>query len=106
MAVPEAVAGLAAIPGVRTAAQLGEPNLDASASAGSLPVAPALAKLVPGGLRRGTALSVSGSAALVLAPARNVEKSREKQKQVSPEFDDYEARTDRLIPMMLLERRL
>jgi deazaflavin-dependent oxidoreductase (nitroreductase family) len=29
----------------------------------------------------------------------------EKQKQVSPEFCDYEARTNRLIPVMLLERR-
>lgn len=67
MAVPEAVAGLAAIPGVRTAAQLGEPSVDASASAGSLPVLPALASLMPGGLKRGSALSVSGSTALVLA---------------------------------------
>ncbi len=67
MAVPEAVAGLAAIPGVRTAAQLGEPSLDASASAGSLPLVPALAKLVPGGLRRGSTMSVAGSTALVLA---------------------------------------
>ncbi len=67
MAVPEAVAGLTAIPGVRTAAQLGEPSPDTAASAGSLPVAPALAGLVPGGLRRGTTLSVAGSAALVLA---------------------------------------
>ncbi|WP_410675412.1 hypothetical protein [Amycolatopsis sp. cmx-4-68] len=67
MAVPEAVAGLAAIPGVRTAAQLGEPSPELSASAGSLPVTPALAKLVPGGLRRGTAVSASGSTALVLA---------------------------------------
>lgn len=67
MAVPEAVAGLAAIPGVRTAAQLGEPSLDASASAGTLPVAPALAGLVPGGLRRGSTLSVAGSTALIFA---------------------------------------
>ncbi len=67
MAVPEAVAGLAAIPGVRTAAQLGEPTIDASASAGSLPLVPALAKLVPGGLRRGSTMSVAGSTALVLA---------------------------------------
>ncbi|MDS0137535.1 hypothetical protein H5970_04935 [Amycolatopsis sp. CM201R] len=67
MAVPEAVAGLAAIPGLRTAAQLGEPNPDASAPAGSLPLAPALTKLVPGGLRRGSAVSVTGSTALVFA---------------------------------------
>ncbi|WP_233224028.1 hypothetical protein [Amycolatopsis sp. CA-128772] len=67
MAVPEAVAGLAAIPGVRTAAQLGEPSPDTSASAGSLPLAPALAKLVPGGLRRGSTVSVAGSTALVFA---------------------------------------
>lgn len=67
MAVPEAVAGLAAIPGVRTAAQLGEPSPDSSASAGSLPVVPALGELVPGGLRRGSTISVTGSTALVLA---------------------------------------
>ncbi|MEV6825650.1 hypothetical protein [Amycolatopsis sp. NPDC051102] len=67
MAVPEAVAGLAAIPGVRTAAQLGEPTADTSTSAGSLPVASALAGLLPGGLRRGSAVSVGGSTALVLA---------------------------------------
>lgn len=69
MAVPEAVAGLAAIPGVRTAAQLGESSSDAaSAPAGSLPVTSALAGLLPsGGLRRGTTASVSGSIALVLA---------------------------------------
>ncbi|MGV9362046.1 hypothetical protein [Amycolatopsis sp. NPDC003731] len=67
MAVPEAIAGLAALPGVRTAAQLGEPSLDPSAAVGSLSVTPALAKLVPDGLRRGTAVSVSGSTALVLA---------------------------------------
>lgn len=69
MAVPEAVAGLAAIPGVRTAAQLGEPSSDAaSAPAGSLPVTPALAGLLPGGgLRRGSTVLVSGSMALVLA---------------------------------------
>ncbi|WP_410593652.1 hypothetical protein [Amycolatopsis sp. lyj-23] len=67
MAVPEAVAGLAAIPGVRTAAQLGEPTVDTSTSAGSLPVAAALAGLFPSGLRRGSAVSVGGSTALVLA---------------------------------------
>ncbi|MGV9365569.1 hypothetical protein [Amycolatopsis sp. NPDC003731] len=63
MAVPETVAGLAAIPGVRTAAQLGKPTLET----GFLPVAPALAGLVPGGLRRGSAVAVRGSTALVLA---------------------------------------
>ncbi|MFJ7218900.1 hypothetical protein [Amycolatopsis sp. NPDC098790] len=67
MAVPDAVAGLAAIPGVGTAAQLAEPSPDPSASVGSLPVTSALAELVPEGLRRGTAVSVSGSTALVLA---------------------------------------
>ncbi|WP_284747663.1 hypothetical protein [Amycolatopsis sp. RTGN1] len=68
MAVPEAVAGLAAIPGVRTAAQLGAPDAAVSAPAGMLPVTPVLAKLLPGGgLRRGTAVSVFGSTALILA---------------------------------------
>ncbi|WP_199199058.1 hypothetical protein [Amycolatopsis sp. CA-128772] len=67
MAVPEAVAGLAATPGVRTAAQLGEPTPDAPPSAGSLPVSPALAGLMSGGLRRGSAVTVRGSTALVLA---------------------------------------
>src|SRR6185369_12669246 len=54
-------------PGVRTAAQLGEPSLDTSASAGSLPLVPALVNLVPGGLRRGSTISVTGSTALILA---------------------------------------
>ncbi|MEU4526085.1 hypothetical protein AB0F52_46120 [Amycolatopsis sp. NPDC024027] len=67
MAVPEAVAGLAAIPGVRMAAQLGEPSLDTSASTDVLAVAPALAGLLPGGLRRGSTMSVVGSIALVLS---------------------------------------
>lgn len=67
MAVPEAVAGLAAMPGVRTASQLGEPSPDPATSAGSLPVASALAGLVPGGLRRGSTISVTGSTALVFA---------------------------------------
>ncbi|WP_370967364.1 hypothetical protein [Amycolatopsis sp. cg9] len=60
MAVPEALAG---IPGVRTAAQLGEPD-----PAGHLTVLPALAHLLPGGgLRRGTTVSVRGATSLVLA---------------------------------------
>ncbi|UOX89196.1 hypothetical protein MUY14_00685 [Amycolatopsis sp. FBCC-B4732] len=60
MAVPEALAG---IPGVRTAAQLGEPD-----PAGRLTVLPALAGLLPGGaLRRGTTVSVRGATSLVLA---------------------------------------
>ncbi|HWD05331.1 MAG TPA: hypothetical protein VG674_23065 [Amycolatopsis sp.] len=52
---------------VRTAAQLGEPSPDPATSAGSLPTASALAGLVPGGLRRGSTMSIAGSAALVLA---------------------------------------
>jgi hypothetical protein len=69
VALSEAVAGLTAIPGVRTAAQLNTPNPDAPAApGGALPVAPALAGLLPaGGLRRGSTVSVTGSAALVLA---------------------------------------
>jgi hypothetical protein len=68
VAVPETVAGLAAIPGVRTAAELQPPSSEPPAAAGSLPVTSALAELLPGGgLRRGTTLSVSGSTALVLA---------------------------------------
>ncbi|MET9002094.1 DUF4231 domain-containing protein [Amycolatopsis sp. NPDC004169] len=59
--VPEAVAGLAAISGVRTAAQLGVSSLDASASAGSLPVAPALARWA----------SVAARPAFELAPCRS-----------------------------------
>ncbi|WP_086842544.1 hypothetical protein [Amycolatopsis kentuckyensis] len=56
MAVPEA---LAAIPGVRTAAQLSEPTLT---------VLPELAGLLPGGgLRRGSTVSVRGATSLVLA---------------------------------------
>ncbi|UOX90355.1 hypothetical protein MUY14_06945 [Amycolatopsis sp. FBCC-B4732] len=53
--------------GVRTAAQLGEPSPEPSVSVGVLPVASALAGLVPGGLRRGSAVSARGSTALVLA---------------------------------------
>lgn len=68
MAVPEAVAGLAAIPGVRTAAQLKQPGPEAPAAAGVLPVTPELSQLLPGGgLRRGSTVSISGSTALVLA---------------------------------------
>ncbi|MEV6639379.1 hypothetical protein [Amycolatopsis sp. NPDC051371] len=68
MAVPEVVAGLAAIPGVRTAAQLKQPDPETPTAAGLLPVVPAIAELLPGGgLRRGSSVSVSGSTALVLA---------------------------------------
>ncbi|MEV6875355.1 hypothetical protein [Amycolatopsis sp. NPDC051128] len=67
MAVPEAVAGLAAMPGVRTAARLGEPSPPGSASPGFLPVTPTLATLLPGRLRRGSAVSIRGSTALALA---------------------------------------
>lgn len=69
MALPEALAGLAAIPGVRTAAQLTTPSSDApEAQGGTIPVSSALAGLLPaGGLRRGTTMAVTGSAALVLA---------------------------------------
>jgi hypothetical protein len=67
VAVPEAVAGLAAIPGVRTASQLKQPDLETPGAVGSLPVAPVLTGLLPdGGLKRGSTLSVSGSTALVL----------------------------------------
>ncbi len=68
MALSEAVAGLTAIPGVRTAAQLNAPNPDTPAApGGTLPVAPPLAGPLPAsGLRRGSTVSVTGSAALVL----------------------------------------
>ena len=68
MAVPEVLARLASIPGVRTAAELRAPSPDASRSSDVLPVLPALAGCLPdGGLRRGTTVAVSGSVALVLA---------------------------------------
>ncbi|MGW5721960.1 hypothetical protein ACWEVP_37705 [Amycolatopsis sp. NPDC003865] len=67
VAVPEAIAGLAAIPGVRTAAQLGEPSPDPSPSVGSLPVTPALAKLVLDGSATRHSRVGFGSTALVLA---------------------------------------
>ncbi|ADJ49166.1 hypothetical protein AMES_7341 [Amycolatopsis mediterranei S699] len=62
MAVPEA---LTAIPGVRTAAQLREPD----AGPGELlTVLPELAGLLPGGgLRRGSTIAVRGGTSLVLA---------------------------------------
>ncbi|MEV6832341.1 hypothetical protein [Amycolatopsis sp. NPDC051102] len=64
MAVPEALAGLAAMPGVRTAAQLREPSPDAEL----LAVLPPLAALLPGGgLRRGSTIAVRGATSLVLA---------------------------------------
>ncbi|WP_410606576.1 hypothetical protein [Amycolatopsis sp. lyj-109] len=67
MAVPEALAGLTAIPGVRTAAQLREPSSDASPGE-LLTVLPELAHLLPGGgLRRGSTVSVRGATSLVLA---------------------------------------
>jgi hypothetical protein len=64
VAVPEALAGLTAIPGVGTAAQLspgsGAPEL--------LTVLPPLARLLPdGGLRRGSTIAVGGAMSLVLA---------------------------------------
>jgi hypothetical protein len=66
--MPEEVARLAAIPGVRTAAQLKQPDAEMPTAAGSLPVSPALSELLPGGaLRRGSTVSVVGSTALILA---------------------------------------
>ncbi|WP_285475868.1 hypothetical protein [Amycolatopsis sp. NBRC 101858] len=63
MAVPEALAGLTAIPGVGTAAQLSP-----GSSAELLTVLPPLARLLPdGGLRRGTTIAVGGATSLVLA---------------------------------------
>jgi hypothetical protein len=68
VALPEEVARLAAIPGVRTAAQLKQPDPQIPAAAGSLPVTLDLSELLPGGaLRRGSTVSVVGSTALVLA---------------------------------------
>ncbi len=67
VAVPEALAGLTAIPGVRTAAQLREPSPDASPGE-LLTVLPELARLLPGGgLRRGSTIAVRGATSLVLA---------------------------------------
>ncbi|MEV7092697.1 hypothetical protein AB0M80_07600 [Amycolatopsis sp. NPDC051045] len=67
MAVPEALAGLTAIPGVRTAAQLREPSPDAGPGE-LLTVLPELARLLPGGgLRRGSTVAVRGATSLVLA---------------------------------------
>jgi hypothetical protein len=64
VAVPEALAGLTAIPGVGTAAQLREPSADAEL----LAVLPPLAALLPGGgLRRGSTIAVRGATSLVLA---------------------------------------
>ncbi|MEV6624860.1 hypothetical protein AB0M83_47990 [Amycolatopsis sp. NPDC051106] len=70
MAVPEALAGLTAIPGVRTAAQLspGPVSGSVSGSPESLSVLPPLARLLPGGgLRRGSTVAVGGAMSLVLA---------------------------------------
>ncbi|WP_372664497.1 hypothetical protein [Amycolatopsis kentuckyensis] len=63
MAVPDALAGLTAIPGVRTAAQL-----DSSPASDLLAVLPPLAELLPGGgLKRGSTISVRGATSLALA---------------------------------------
>ncbi|WP_199199148.1 hypothetical protein [Amycolatopsis sp. CA-128772] len=60
----ELLAGLTAIPGVGTAAQLREPGPDAEL----LAVLPPLAALLPGGgLRRGSTVAVRGARSLVLA---------------------------------------
>lgn len=60
VAVPEALAGLTAIPGVRTAAELSSDSV--------LAVLPPLARLLPeGGLRRGSTIAVGGATSLVLA---------------------------------------
>lgn len=70
VAVPEALAGLTAIPGVRTAAQLspGPVSGSVSGSPESLSVLPPLARLLPGGgLRRGSTVAVGGAMSLVLA---------------------------------------
>ncbi|MEU0796286.1 hypothetical protein ABZ342_40020 [Amycolatopsis sp. NPDC005961] len=68
MAVPEALAGLTAIPGVRTAAELSPAAAVSPASAGLLTVLPPLARLLPGGgLRRGSTISLAGATSLVPA---------------------------------------
>jgi hypothetical protein len=70
VAVPEALAGLTAIPGVRTAAQLspGPAPGSVSGSPEVLSVLPPLARLLPGGgLRRGSTVAVGGAMSLVLA---------------------------------------
>ncbi|WIY01061.1 hypothetical protein QRX60_44695 [Amycolatopsis mongoliensis] len=73
-AVPAAVAGLAALLGVREATWLGEP--DPLSFAGFLPLTSALAKLVSDGLRHSTAVPVSDSTALALALARRGDSGR------------------------------
>ncbi|WP_328617212.1 hypothetical protein OHS18_13300 [Amycolatopsis sp. NBC_00355] len=68
MAVPEALAELTAIAGVRTASQLRQPSSDQTGPAEALPVLSTVAGLLPGGgLRRGSTVSVLGSTSLVLA---------------------------------------
>jgi hypothetical protein len=64
VAVPDALAGLTAIPGVGTAAQLSSSPV----SDDVLAVLPPLAGLLPGGgLKRGSTVSVRGATSLVLA---------------------------------------
>jgi hypothetical protein len=71
VAVPEALAGLTAIPGVRTASQLRDPDLRPGPDSSPdrlLTVLPELAGPLPdGGLRRGTTVAVRGATSLVLA---------------------------------------
>lgn len=54
-----------------TAARLGASDIEAaSAPAGMLPVAPVLAEFSRGGLRRGTAVSVSGAVSVATSLTR------------------------------------
>ncbi|MFJ1762031.1 hypothetical protein ACIOD2_17030 [Amycolatopsis sp. NPDC088138] len=62
------VARLAALPGVSTASRVAAQADQARVTGRVLPVAPALAGLLPGaGLRRGTTVAVHGSSSLLLA---------------------------------------
>lgn len=61
----DALARLAALPGVSTAAALADTRASAASDGSTLPVAEPLAVL--GGLRRGTTVSVTGSTSLLLA---------------------------------------
>lgn len=66
-AVPDTLAHLKSLPGISTATTLAETTATALATGESLTVVPQLDEICPGGLRRGTTVTVRGSTSLLLA---------------------------------------
>jgi hypothetical protein len=66
-AIPETFAHLRSLPGISTASTLAESTATALATGEALSVVPALDEVYPGGLRRGTTVTIRGSTSLMLA---------------------------------------